>query len=60
MMVISPSARSSFMLNSVCSMDSGNILNRPLIFVLDISTSLQDCFEGKHLYVWYGAVSCVY
>jgi len=47
------------MLNSACSMDNGNILNHPLIFVLDISTSVQDCFKGKDLYVWYGAVSCV-
>lgn len=61
MMVISPSGRSSFMLNSACFMDNGNILNHPLIFVLlDISTSVQDCFKGKDLNVWYGAVSCAY
>ena len=60
MMVISPTGRSSLMLNSVYSMDNGNVLNHSLIFVLDISTSVQGCFKGKDLYVWYGAVSCVY
>jgi len=60
MMVISASGRSSFILNSACSMDNGNVLNYPLIFVLDISISVEDCFKGKDLYVWYGAVSCVY